>query len=120
MRFALIVILLGLLIAGCNSRNKSVRRQVVGTWQHQGGVTLAISDDGSFSTVFAASNHTVVLELQGTWATSDDVLVMTLTNVDGTIRHEPVGSVDRSRIIEVDSNHLALALLGQTNYYERK
>jgi len=119
MRFFVVFISVGLLVAGCGSRDK-ISQQFVGTWQHEGGFSSTLSADGSFSSSYTSTNQTVVLVYQGTWLARDGELDFTITNVSGTKRHEPVGSVDRIKIVEVSSSHLVLEQGGMTNYLERQ
>ena len=115
MRFSIVSVLVGYLVAGCGGRDKT-SQQFVGTWQHdsRSGISLTILADGSFITRFESTNHTVVMTFQGTWRVKDRMfknreLIMTVTNVAGSIPHEPVGSIDRLRIIELDSLHMTFA-----------
>jgi hypothetical protein len=115
MRFAFTFILIGLLVAGCHRREAKLTDQIVGAWNHvDGGFSMTISSDGSFSS--GSSN----VAYQGTWLVGDAVLVMTITNATGTKQHEPVGSVDRMKIVQVDESHLTLEQNDQTIYYKRR
>jgi hypothetical protein len=116
MRFYAIFVMLGLLVAGCDKTGQ----QFVGTWQHEGGFSSTLSTDGSFSSSYTSTNQEVVLVYQGTWQAREGELDFTITNVSGTRRHEPVGSVDHMKIVEVDSSHLVLEQGGMTNYLERR
>ena len=75
---------------------------------------MTIASDGSFSSGSSSVTY------QGTWLVKDDVLVLTVTNATDTKQHEPVGSVDRMKIIQADDGHLTLELDHQTIYYERR
>ena len=75
---------------------------------------MTISSDGSFSS--GSSN----VAYQGTWLVRDAVLVMTVTKATGTKQHEPVGSVDRMKIVQADESHLILESSGHPIYYERR
>jgi hypothetical protein len=108
-------ILIGLLVAGCHRREAKLTHQIAGAWNHVGGgFSMTISSDGSFSS--GSSN----VAYQGTWLVRDAVLVVTITNATGTKQHEPVGSVDRMKIVQADEGHLTLESSGQTTYYERR
>ena len=113
-RFTLIFILLGLLTIGCHRRDTKLARQIVGAWKHESGFSMTIASDGSFSSGSSSVTY------QGTWLVKDDVLVLTVTNATDTKQHEPVGSVDRMKIIQADDGHLTLELDHQTIYYERR
>jgi len=73
-----------------------------------------MSPDGSFSESFGHSNALVTY--QGTWLVKDGELVMTVTNAHGTGNHgvEPVGSVDRCKIIHVDEHQFIYEASGHT------
>ena len=101
-------------MAGCRRHGAQLSQQIAGTWKHEGGFGMTISSDGSFSS--GSSN----VAYQGTWLVKDDVLVMTITNATSTRQHEPVGSVDRMKIVQADDSHLTLESGGQTIYYQRK
>ena len=105
---------MGLLVTGCQRRDAKLTQQIAGAWKHEGGFDMTISPDGSFSS--ASSN----VAYQGTWRVSVDELVVTITNATGTKQHEPVGSVDRMKIVQADESHLTLESSGQTIYYERR
>jgi hypothetical protein len=116
MRFLAVIILLGSLAASLGS-DDTTTRQIVGTWQHDSrfSPSMTILADGSFVSSFVSTNHTVVLTYQGTWQIKDRELIMTITNVGGSIPHEPVGSIDRLRIIELDSHHMTFTYQAAPN-----
>ena len=78
-----------------------------------------MSPDGSFSESIGHSNALVTY--QGTWFVKDGELVMTVTNAHGTGNHgaEPVGSVDRCKIIHVDDHQFICEAGGHTNTLSR-
>jgi hypothetical protein len=117
MRFLAVIILLGSLAISFGGDDMTTQ-QIVGTWLHDGSVSpsIAILADGSFISSFESTNHAVMLTYQGTWKVKDRELMMTITNVVGSIRHESVGSIDRLRIIELDSHHMTFAYQAASNY----
>ncbi len=119
MKFFATAILLGLFLSGC-SREDKTNSQFVGTWQHEGGFSMTLLADHSFSSIFTTSNQAVVLTYQGTWLAKDDYLISTTTNVSGIKRHEPVGSVERFKVIEVDGNHLTIKSGDQILSYKKE
>jgi len=119
MRISAALIVFGLLEAGCGSRDKA-NHQFVGKWQHEGGFNSTIFADGSFSSSYTGTNQSIVLAYQGTWQAKDGELDFTITNVSGTRLHEPVGTIDRMKIVAVDGSRLVLEHSGQTYYYQRK
>jgi hypothetical protein len=115
MRFVFTFILIGLLATGCHRREAKLAHQIAGAWNHVGGgFSMTISSDGSFSS--GSSN----VAYQGTWLVRGAVLVMTVTNATSTKQNEPVGSVDRMKIVQADESHLTFESSGQTIYYERR
>jgi hypothetical protein len=108
-------ILLCFLLIGCDRRDAKLSQQVLGTWNYAGAARggMDIASDGHFSSIWTKS------EYQGTWVVKEGVLVMTCTNASGPNR-EPVGRIERFRIVEVDSSRLALECNGQTNCLERR
>ncbi len=117
MRFSVVFVLLALLGVGCGSHDKA-GQLIVGTWQRDGSSDLSITilGDSSFISSFESTNHTVVLTYQGTWQVKDREMMITVTNVVGSIRHESVGSIERFRIIELDSHHMTFAYQAASNY----
>jgi hypothetical protein len=113
-RFTLAFILLTLLMTGCHRRDVTLSQQIAGTWTHEGGFSMTIAPDSSFSSSFISSNHVVVLEYQGTWLVTNETMVATITNATGTRRHESVGSVDRMKITRVDKHQLVFEAENQT------
>jgi hypothetical protein len=125
MKFLTFSVLLLSLVAVLGS-DELTTQQIVGTWLYgsradlssQNGhksFSIAFLADGSFSTTFLSTNHTVELTYQGTWRVKDGEVVLTETNVSGSVPHEPVGSVGHIRIVELNSNHLAYAYQSASN-----
>ena len=114
MRFAFTFVLLGLLVAGCHRQDTKLTQQIVGAWKHEGGFDMSILPDGRFSSGSSSVAY------QGTWLVSADELVMTITNATGTKQHEPVGSIDRMKIVQIDKSHLTLESSSQMIYYGRR
>ena len=81
--------------------------------------TKTISSDGSFTT--RMGHRSALVTYQGTWLVKDGELVMTVTDAQGTGRHQPgpVGGVDRSKIIHVDDHQLICESGGSTNMLTR-
>ena len=119
MRFSAIYILLALLVAGCG-RYDATRHRLIGTWRNDSQFSLTLSASGNFVSTFLDTNQMIALTHQGTWQVREGVLMMTITNIDGTLKHETNGSIDRMRIVELDVNHLALDYGYMTNYLERE
>jgi hypothetical protein len=122
MKYTIIFTMLSLLATGCSRRDSQVSkqndaqlgRQIAATWTQEGGQSLTISPDGSFSSSWSSGNR--FLKYQGTWLVKDQMLVETVTNASGTMPHYPVGGVERVKIIQVDDSRLAIEQDGQTNY----
>jgi len=119
MRFSAVLLLLALLLASCGNHN-TTSQQILGTWQHGSRFSVTLSASGAFLSSILDTNQTVVLTYQGTWHVRESELMLTITNVSGTIPHETNGSIDLMRIVELNSSHLALAMGGTTNYLEKK
>jgi hypothetical protein len=117
MKFLTVILLLGSL-TGCHAGDDTTARQIVGTWLIRGrsGSSITYSADGSFITSIESTNHTVTLTYQGTWQVKDREVMLTSSNVAGSIPHEPVGSVDRYKILELDSHHMKFSYQAATNY----
>jgi hypothetical protein len=119
MRFSAIFVLLTLLMASCGKHDKT-SQQIIGTWHRDSRFSMTLSAGGDFLSSFLDTNQIVVLIYQGTWRVREGVLMLTITDVSGTLKHETNGSIDRLRIVELDSRHLALDGGYMTNYFERK
>jgi hypothetical protein len=92
-----------------------VARQIAGTWSRGELFSQTFSPDGSFTSSIGHSNALVMY--QGTWLVKNHELMMTVTNAQGTGNHkagEPVGSVDSSKIIQVDDHQFIYEAEGQT------
>jgi hypothetical protein len=118
MKFPTAALCLALLTTGCGHR----ARQIIGTWgpPYSDYLSVTLSPDGGFSTQFINTNQTVVLTYQGTWQLNGDDMICTITNASGTKKHEPAGSIDRMKIVRLDSGHLYLAQGSMTNYLVKK
>ena len=119
MRFAVTFTLVCLLAIGCHRRDARLEK-IAGAWQFKdGGWEMNFSPNGGFT------SGSLSLTFQGTWLVSADELVMTITNATGSKQHEPVGSVDRFSIFELDRQHMTLVFEVSsnnlvTNIYIRK
>jgi hypothetical protein len=70
-----------------------------------------MTPDGSFSETFNSTNGNITYT--GKWQIRGGVLIFAVTNASGTLPHEPVGGVDRYKIISVDSQELVYESDGQ-------
>jgi len=110
MRFAFTFLLVSLMVIGCHRRDASFQK-IVGAWQTQeSGWDMTFSPNGGFV------SGSPSLTFQGTWLVVGDEIVMTVTNATGTKKHEPVGSIDRLRIIGLDGQHMTLVCQVSSNY----
>jgi len=107
-----IAILFSLFLTGCSHRAPGLSGQVAGTWTRDADFKLTLSPDGSSSSFYRASDGTV--SYQGTWSIKDSAIIVTITNVSATRRHETIGSVDTLKIISVDDHKLVYETFGQT------
>ena len=114
MRFSAVFVLLALLVASCGRHDKT-SQQIIGTWQQGSEFSMTLSAGGDFLSSILDTNQTVVLTYQGTWQVREGVLLMTITNVSGTLKHETNGSIDRMRIVELDSHHMTFAYQAAAN-----
>jgi hypothetical protein len=115
-----VFILLGSLAAGFGGDDMTTGL-IVSTWQRDSHASpssiIAILVDGSFVSTFENTNHSVVLTYQGTWLVKNGELMMTITNVAGSMRHKPVDSIDRLRIVGLDRDHMSFAYQVAPNYF---
>ena len=121
----LAIIILSLLSMACDRDATKLRQQVIGTWTkgtNSGGITF--DSNGVFNSrwVRDSTNGQVERIYSGTWKLETNTIVITLTNsiVHNATTVESVGSVDRLRIIQVDSNQITVEGGGMTNSYDRK
>ena len=111
MRFAFTFLLVSLMVIGCHRRDASFQK-IVGVWQTQeSGWDMTFSPSGGFVSGLPS------LTYQGTWLVVGDEIVMTVTNATGTKKHEPVGSIDRLRIIGLDRQHMTLVCQVSSDYF---
>ena len=124
MRFMLAFALLSLLLTACDRHDASLHKQLVGTWARGDSGVLTIDLDGSFQSRWTTVLTNVTKEwlYAGTWNVRDGFLISTVTNSEtrNSTNSEAVGSVDRFRIISIDSSHLVNGIGGVTNYLERR
>lgn len=109
--FIAIIFAFGLILTACSSRDTKLTRMVAGRWMH-GTHEIALLLDGRFFESFQPPKGT--LTYAGTWQIRDGILSFTVTNASGPEPHEPVGSVDRGKIVSVDAHHLIYKCEGQT------
>jgi len=110
-KLILIILASSTLLTACNRRDTKLARAVRGSWAH-GTHAITISPDGSFYESFQPPKGTLIY--RGTWKIKHGILSFTVTNVSGPEPHEPVGSVDRGKIVSVDSDNLVYKSQGQT------
>ena len=91
---------------------------MIGTWKSGAEGNVNISSDGSFSSKFYSSNKLIV-SYEGIWQVKDGVWITTITKASGTRHYDPVGTVDRMKIIRVDDHELVTDWGHQTNLLSR-
>ena len=120
MRFTLLFCFLGFALVGCSKHSPDVEmmsRKAIGSWSLGSPAdTIAIRQDGSYSSKRTPSRKGVDGELvyDGTWHIEGGFLVTTITNVSGPEPHEPVGFVNRFRLIRIDDHEMVVQPDGQT------
>jgi hypothetical protein len=77
-KFALLLIAVGLLLTSCSHRDADLSTQIVGTWTNADSGIMAITSDGRYSSRWASQNHTSVFG--GTWKIRNGVLIASATN----------------------------------------
>ena len=107
MRFTLII-LLSLLVVGCDRRDAKLRKQIYGSWNN-GIITYLPDGIWHFHNELVISNVTLKWASDGTWDVKDGFLITTITNsiAENTTEKPSVGSVSRSKINFVDEHNLA-------------
>jgi hypothetical protein len=121
------VIFSSLLVTACDNRDAKLRKEIAGAWTHEdsdsSGVMI-LASDSSFKSkwTLAFSNTAREWTCEGTWIVKDGFLVATITNstAKNSTHTEPVGSIDRLKIIAFDGHHLGLDVGSQTNLFERR
>jgi len=117
-----VFLILGLLLlTSCGSRDNKISRQITGTWTTDDGVDVwTLSADGGFDERWSRPPR--AFTFQGTWEVKNGMLIQTITKIASTnISHlAPIGTVNRSKIVEVSRTNLTLTLEGQTNQLVRQ
>jgi hypothetical protein len=112
MRFTLLIIAASLFLVACGRHNTSqdlsgdakLRHEIVGTWFTTEGVITYLPDGHSLA---GFTNVARELAYETTWAVSNGDIIVTVTNITGTTtNHEPVGSVERIRVVSIDSTNM--------------
>lgn len=113
-------LLLSLFLTACGRQAKleelsgdaKLRQKIIGAWSHKDGI-IRFASDGSSSADF--TNGPKVLAYRSTWELKDGYIVARITNVtlQNTTNAEPVGTVERSRIITVNDHSLVYDEDGQ-------
>ncbi len=108
-----------------------IKQQIVGTWyleepikpagSHKLVITISADGTSSSRTIVALPKETNEWNYAGKWAIKDGICTTTLTKsrVKGG-KSDPVGSVERSKILNVDSNQLVQAVGKQIITLKRK
>jgi hypothetical protein len=107
-----ILVLLSLLLTGCDRRDARLRQQIVGTWTNEGSGMMVITSDGGFSSRWPSHYRTNAYE--GIWRIKDGVLFSMVTNASPSELQSPAGDVEGFKIIRVDDHQLIYRFGGQT------
>jgi hypothetical protein len=126
MRCVSSLLVISLLVTGCHQRDTELRQGMFGTWipNSETNCTIILARNGTFTTKFMAVRTNVTKELiyEGTWRVTDGFHTLTITNASGYEPHQPVGTVERYKIVRLDKNELVCQNAGDTNHlvYRRK
>jgi hypothetical protein len=113
-------------VPGCspNDSDQQVRKAIVGAWKTGHGGELVISPDGTFHSHFVgtATNLTKEWDYSGTWYVENGVVNIVITNAStiNTTNMQPIGSVDKIRILALSESKIIFESAGRTNTLTRK
>ena len=124
MRVVLQFIVLSFLLMACSRRDASVHDRIIGSWVHGDSGEITLLPNGSFHSkwTIALTNVTQEWIYDGTWGVKEGVLISTVTNssANNTTNSQAIGSIDRFKIIQLDSIHLAIDIGQKTNLFNRR
>jgi hypothetical protein len=112
MRYALIILMLGLLLTACHRSDTRLRGQVIGTWTRDEFSTMTIALDGSFAII--SRENGLTNSFAGTWQINDSIFIMTITNAPAVRGHSLVGGTECYTILAAHEHQLLCAETGQS------
>lgn len=112
MRLAFAIVGVGLFLTACNrspkpveelSEDQRLSKLAVGSWARPGGV-MEIDADGTSTTTFSNRVGKNAAFYQCDWKVTNSFFVITVNNIVAShTNHEPIGSVERVKIISLDA-----------------
>ena len=104
-----------MLLSGCGREDTKLRQQISGTWKRDNTTwtrdevaEMTLSTNGAFVTKWTTAKWKLTIE--GIWTVQGGVLILKSTNclAEGTTNYMPVGTVERSKIIQADGSVLVV------------
>lgn len=116
----LALLLVSLLVCGCNRHDTQLRDQIAGTWVRDDLSQMRFKTDGSFVSEWTLPAGKVTF--QGIWKIQNGDIVSELTNyvAQGPTITQKIGSKGRWTILSLDRTTLIWSEDGQTVSLKRK
>ena len=121
MKFIVLLFALSLVLTSCSKppTDAQIRQQVVGTWQPapSSSDTTTIQNemrsDGSFVSKWSSATNDI--ELTGSWKVQGGIVVLTLTNAEGTAARSLGPPVQRYKIVRISKSEMVFQIGADTN-----
>ena len=121
-RFEFLIIILGLLVTGCERSDQKLQKKLVGTWTRGNFFEMTLVPEGRFQSKFVGKDKEV--SFTGNWLVSNSWVILTVTGKSErnwtNSTSIPIGDIEHFRIVSLDAVHLVMEADGQTNTYNRK
>jgi len=121
LRTEALIVLFGLLLAGCARPDLNLQKKLVGTWTRGDFFEMTLAPEGRFQSKFILKDKEATFT--GNWLVSNNCVVLTVTGkgdrnwTNSTIS---IGDIKHFSILSLDAGRLVMAADGQTNTYARK
>ena len=120
-RIEAVIVLLGLLLAGCERPDSKLQTKLVGTWTLGNDFEMTLAPEGKFQSRFIGKDKEATFT--GNWLVSNSCVVLTVTGKGArnwTNSIISIGDITHLSILSLDAGRLVMAADGQTNTYSRK
>jgi hypothetical protein len=120
LRAEIVIVLLGLLVAGCERPDSKLHTKLIGTWTQGDSFEMTFAPEGRCESKFVGKDKGATFT--GNWFVSNSWLVVTVTgkserNMTNAVH---IGQVTHFSILSLDADRLVTAADGQTSTYNRK
>jgi len=122
LRFGLVIVILGLLLAGCERPDLKLQKKLLGSWTRGDFFEMTLTPEGRFQSRFVGEDKEATFT--GDWLVSNRCVVLTVTGKTDRNWTNPIsisiGDIEYYKIVSLDAVHLVMEGDDQTNAYNRK